>query len=72
MKEIAVRLLEKYNAIITELETLDTEHRTFLEQATLNQNITEAELTERMSIAKENHRRLQEAQIERELLNKHC
>jgi len=71
MKEIAVRLIEKYDALITELETLDTEHREFLTQATSNKNVLEKELTERMSIAKENLTRLQSAKLERELLKKH-
>lgn len=68
MKEIAVRLIEKYDALISELETLDKEHRDFLAQATLNKNVLEKELTERMSIAKENLGRLQFAKSERELL----
>jgi hypothetical protein len=65
------RLLEKYNSIISELEQIDSENREALNNATKNKRIPEAELAKIMSFARDNHRRLQFARAEKELIQKY-
>jgi len=71
MEDFKNRLLEKYNEIISELEQIDTENREILDTATLNKNMLEAELAKTMAFARDNHRRLQFAKAERELIQQY-
>ena len=71
MEEFKNRLLEKYDQIISELEQVDSENREILNNATTNKNVTEAELTKVMAFARDNHRRLQFAKAERELIQQY-
>ncbi len=71
MKEFKNRLLEKYDQIINELEQIDSENRTILNNASVEKNIPETELAEAMSFARDNHRRLQFAKAERELIQQY-
>jgi uncharacterized protein YlxP (DUF503 family) len=65
------RLLEKYNSIISELEQIDSESREELNNATMNKSVPQAELIKIMSFARDNHRRLQFARAEKELIQKY-
>jgi hypothetical protein len=71
MEEFKNRLLEKYDQIISELEKIDSENRTILNNATTNKNMPETELAKIMSFARDNHRRLQFAKAERELIEQY-
>lgn len=71
MEEFKNRLLEKYDQIISELEKIDSENRAILNIATANKTMPETELAKVMAFARENHRRLQFAKAERELIEKY-
>jgi len=71
MEEFKNRLLEKYNQTISELEKIDSENREILNNATTNKNVPEAELAKIMAFARDNHRRLQFAKAERELIQQY-
>lgn len=71
MEEFKNRLLEKYNQTISELEKIDSENREILNNATINKNVPEAELAKIMAFARDNHRRLQFAKAERELIQQY-
>lgn len=71
MEEFKNRLLEKYNQIISDLEQIDSENREILNSATTNKNMPEAELAKIMAFARDNHRRLQFAKAERELIKQY-
>lgn len=66
MKEIAEKLIEKYDGIISVLEVADNGHKSFLENAYQQKNVPFTDVKERMKQAKENHQRLQTAIAERE------
>tara|TARA_R110002012_G_scaffold34820_5_gene100035 strand:+ start:15167 stop:15388 length:222 start_codon:yes stop_codon:yes gene_type:complete len=70
MKEIQERLLTMYDNIINEFEQIEEGHRDFLEEAK-NGNIQLDIMNERMALAKDNHRRLQNAREERESISKY-
>lgn len=65
------RLLEKYDQIISELEKIHSENRAILTNATANKTMPETELAKVMAFARENHRRLQFAKAERELIQEY-
>jgi len=71
MKEFINRLLAKYNGIINELEELDNLCRTTLEEANLNGNYSEEDIALLMVFARDNHKRLQFAKAERELIDQY-
>ncbi|WP_395048863.1 hypothetical protein [Flavobacterium sp.] len=70
MEEIKLKLLEKYNSIIEELEKINLQNEKFLNDATTNKDVTEADMVTRMTFAKDNYRRLQFAIAERESIIK--
>ncbi len=69
MEEFKNRLLEKYDQIISELEKIDSENREILNNAKTNMPVSELEKA--MAFARDNHRRLQFAKAERELIQKY-
>lgn len=69
MEKFKTRLLKHYDDFITELESIDTEYRELLNEATSKGNVLETDLTLLIAFAKENKRRLQFAIAERETLN---
>lgn len=71
MEEFKNRLLEKYDQIISELEKIDSENRAVLNNAKAQKNMPETELAKIMAFARDNHRRLQFAKAERELIQQY-
>lgn len=71
MEEFKNRLVEKYDQLINELEKIDSKSRAILNKATANKNMPEIELSKIMAFAKENHRKLQFAKAERELIQQY-
>jgi hypothetical protein len=71
MEEFKNRLLEKYDQIISELEKIDSENREILNNATAKTNMPVSELEKAMAFARDNHRRLQFAKAERELIQEY-
>jgi hypothetical protein len=70
MEELKNRLLIKYNDIISELEQVDILCRTTLEEATIKEKYSENDIELLSIFANDNHRRLQFAIAERELILK--
>lgn len=68
MKEIQKRLLDIYNQIIKDLEQINSEHRTFLEEAQETKDVPQDLVFKRMTLARDNLRRLQIAKAEKELI----
>ena len=71
MIEIQQRLLEIYDNIILELENIENGHRDFLEDANNIRNVPLNIVNERIALARDNHRRLQNARAERELIQQY-
>lgn len=68
MKEVYENLIQKYDGLIDVLEVIYKSDKEFLHTATLNRNIAQAEVDQRMISARDNLRRLQFAKAEKELL----
>lgn len=68
MKEFQERLLNIYSKTISELEQFEAEHRQFLLEAEKNKNTPQNIVYGRMTLARDNHRRLQIAKAEKELI----
>ena len=66
MKELQDRLLKLYENTIIELEQIDFEHKEFLKKATDSKNVPQEIVEKRMTLARDNHRRLQNARAEME------
>ena len=71
MEEFKNRLIAKYDEIISELEKIDSENRAILNNATAEKNMPETKLAKVMTFARDNHRRLQFAKAERELIQQY-
>jgi hypothetical protein len=68
MREVVEKLVLKYNSLIDELLILDDEFKLYLENASASKDIPLNEVADKMSLARENKRRLQTAIAERDYL----
>lgn len=68
MKQIVEKIVEKYDGLIRELEAAEDAHNEYLKKATQSGSVPLEEVNKRMSLARDNHRRLQTAKAEREHL----
>lgn len=68
MKEVVEKLVLKYNSLIDELLILDDEFKLYLENVSASKDIPFNEVADKMSLARDNKRRLQTAIAERDYL----
>ncbi len=66
MEQVFKHIVDKYDALIQELQALEEANNAFLEKATKEANVPMTEMQPRMRLARDNHRRLQIAMAERE------
>ncbi len=68
MKEVVEKLVSKYNSLIDELLILDDEFKLYLENVSVSKDTPFNEVADKMSLARDNKRRLQTAIAERDYL----
>lgn len=68
MREVVEKLVAKYNSLIDELLILDDEFKLYLENVSVSKDTPFNEVADKMSLARDNKRRLQTAIAERDYL----